>query len=502
MVTILLITVIILLLLVLLVQVLFRYKPDLTKTIDVASRIESLLNAQQRSDTILRQELAQTRTDSTAIAREGREELTRTFVSISESLLKRLAENNELQQTTLTNFSNQLQSAAQSFQDSTERFRTTLEQSLKSFQDETSIRLEKTREDANLSASLLRNEIVQALSKLTLSNETKLEALREIVEVKLRLIQEDNTKQLEQMRNTVDEKLQGTLEKRLGESFKLVSERLEQVHKGLGEMQSLASGVGDLKRVLTNVKTRGGWGEVQLGAILEQMLTPDQFERNVKTKEGSDELVEYAIKLPGQDSDKMDVVWLPVDSKFPIEDYQRLVDAQERVDSTSVLEASRALKTRAIACAKDISSKYLHPPKTTDFGIMFLPTEGLYAEVIRQTGLIEDLQQNYRVVVAGPTTFAALLNSLQMGFRTLKIQERSSEVWNILSAVKTEFDRFGSSIDAVKKKLLEASNKIDDVDVRTRAVQRKLRKVEELPSLEKPSTILQIAEPFDDEKDT
>ncbi|MBI2487872.1 MAG: DNA recombination protein RmuC, partial [Deltaproteobacteria bacterium] len=439
-------------------------------------------------------------------------------------------ENSELQQNALQNFSNQLQSAAQSFQDSTERFRVTLEQSLKSFQAETGNRLEKTREDSNYSASQLRTEIFSALksfnelvlkemgemaqlqkgqletfseniSKLTLSNEAKLEAMREIVETKLKQIQEDNAKQIEQMRSTVDEKLQGTLEKRLGESFKQVSERLEQVHKGLGEMQVLASGVGDLKRVLTNVKTRGGWGEVQLGAILEQMLTPDQYEKNVKTKEGSDEVVEYAIKLPGQDMDKMDVVWLPVDSKFPIEDYQRLIDAQERADFTTVTEASNGLKARAIGCAKDISLKYLYPPKTTDFGIMFLPIEGLFAEVIRQPGLIEELQQSYRVIVAGPTTFAALLNSLQMGFKTLKIQKRSSEVWNILSAIKTEFGKFGSAIDAVKKKFQEASNKIDDVDVRTRAVQRSLRKVEELPSSEKPSVILEIAEPFDDDKD-
>ncbi len=468
MTTILIIIVIILLLLVLLLQVLFRYKPDLTRTIDFASRFESLLDAQQRSDNILRQELAQTRTDSATIAREGREELTRTFVSIGESLLQRLAENADLQQS-----------------------------SLKSFND---LVLTGMGEIAKLQKDQLET-FSENINKLTVSIEAKLEALREIVEAKLRLIQEDNAKQLEQMRSTVDEKLQGTLEKRLGESFKQVSERLEQVHKGLGEMQSLASGVGDLKRVLTNVKTRGGWGEVQLGAILEQMLTPDQYDMNVKTKEDSDEIVEYAIRLPGQDLDKMDVVWLPVDSKFPIEDYQRLVDAQERVDSTSVIEASRALRTRVITCAKEISLKYLHPPNTTDFGIMFLPTEGLFAEVIRQPGLIEELQQNYRVAVAGPTTFAALLNSLQMGFKTLKIQKQSSEVWNLLSAVKTEFSRFGSSIDAVKKKLLEASNKIDDVDVRTRAVQRKLRKVEELPSLEKASNILEIAEPFDDDKD-
>ncbi|HWP93445.1 MAG TPA: DNA recombination protein RmuC [Thermodesulfobacteriota bacterium] len=526
--TVLVIVVIFLLLVVLIFQILFRYKPD--KTIELFSRIESLQNTQHRFEDVLRQELAQIRIDSATTTREGREELTRTFVSIGESISKRLTENSELQQNALYNFSNQLQASAHSFQDSTERFRVTLEQSLKSFEIEISNKLEKTREDSNYSALQLRNEVLSALttfndlvlkgigemaqlqkgqletfseniSKLTLSNETKLETLREIVERKLNQIQEDNAKQIEQMRITVDEKLQGTLEKRLGDSFRLVSERLEQVHKGLGEMQSLASGVGDLKRVLTNVKARGGWGEVQLGAILEQMLTPDQFEKNVKTKDGSDEVVEYAIKLPGQDIDKMDVVWLPVDSKFPIEDYQRLVDAQERADLTSVTEASNSLRARAISCAKEISLKYLYPPNTTDFGIMFLPVEGLYAEVIRQPGLIEELQHSYRVVVTGPTTFAALLNSLQMGFRTLKIQKQSSEVWKILSAVKTEFDKFGSAIDAVKKKLQEASNKIEDVDTRTRAVRRRLRKVEELPSSEKASTILEISESFDEDKD-
>ena len=284
-------------------------------------------------------------------------------------------------------------------------------------------------------------------------------------------------------------RLQGTLEKRLGESFKQVSERLEQVHRGLGEMQTLATGVGDLKKVLTNVKTRGGWGEVQLGALLEQILTPSQFERNVRTKNESSEWVEYGIKLPGRGEDHDSVVWLPVDSKFPIEDYQRLVEAQERADLIALEESTKALRQHVLQSAKDIASKYLNPPITTDFAIMFVPTEGLFAEIIRQPGVFEELQHKYRVVLAGPTTFAALLNSLQMGFRTLTIQKQSSEVWRILGQVKTEFAKFGDSLDAVKKKLHEASNKMDDVGRRSRAVERQLRNVEELPATSKDDQI-------------
>jgi DNA recombination protein RmuC len=322
------------------------------------------------------------------------------------------------------------------------------------------------------------------LGKLTESVAASIELLRNTVDGKLKQIQEDNAKQLEQMRATVDEKLQGTLEKRLGESFKQVSERLEQVHKGLGEMQTLAVGVGDLKRALTNVKTRGGWGEVQLQALLEQILTPEQYERNVKTKETSGEVVEFALKLPGRKEDGQEVVWLPIDAKFPTEDYQRLIEAQERADPEAAEDAAKMLTLRIKGCAKDICDKYLNPPKTTDFGIMFLPTEGLYAEVARRTGLLETIQRECRVVIAGPTTLAALLNSLQMGFRTLAIQERSSEVWKLLGAVKTEFGRFGDLLDGVKKKLDQASNTMDDAAKRSRAIERKLRNVQELPASE------------------
>ena len=326
--------------------------------------------------------------------------------------------------------------------------------------------------------------VAMQTGKLTESNEARLEGLRSIVDVRLKQLQDDNSKQLDRMRATVDEKLQGTLEKRLGASFKLVSDRLEQVHQGLGAMQQLASDVGGLQKVLTNVKMRGGWGEVQLGALLEQILTADQFARNVKTREESGERVEFAIKLPGDENGAP--VWLPIDAKFPTEDYQRLVAAQEQGDLVAVEDAMKSLEMQLRRSAKEICQKYINPPRTTDFALMFLPTEGLYAEAIRRVGLIEQVQRDCRVVFAGPTTLAALLNSLQMGFRTLAIQKRSSEVWNLLSEVKTEFGKFGEALSAVKDKLDQAARHVDSVAVRSRAITKKLRDVEELPSNPQP----------------
>jgi DNA recombination protein RmuC len=311
-----------------------------------------------------------------------------------------------------------------------------------------------------------------------------LETVRTVVDLRLKELQQDNAQQIERMRATVDEKLQGTLEKRLGESFKLVSERLEQVHRGLGAMQQLASDVGGLQKVLANVKTRGGWGEVQLGALLEQVLTPDQFARNVQTRDDTGERVEYAIKLPGDDNGAP--VWLPIDAKFPTEDYQRLLAAQDDGDLNLVESAMKNLEAQLRKSAKDICAKYINPPRTTDFALMFLPTEGLYAEAIRRVGLIEQVQRDCRVIFAGPTTLAALLNSLQMGFRTLAIQKRSSEVWNLLAAVKTEFGKFGEALSAVKDKLDQAARHVDNVAVRSRAITKKLRDVEELPSNPQP----------------
>jgi len=335
----------------------------------------------------------------------------------------------------------------------------------------------------------LRKVLDTQIEGLQKSNHEALDKLRTTVDAQLKQLQETNEKKLEQMRTTVDEKLQSTLEKRLGESFKLVSERLEAVQRGLGDMQNLATGVGDLKRVLTNVKTRGTWGEYQIGDILEQILAPDQYEKNVQPKPNSAEIVEYAVKLPGRGDDS--TVWLPIDAKFPLEDYQRLLDATEAADAERVERSTKELARTIQAAAKDISTKYLAPPYTTDFAILFLPTEGLYAEVLRQPGMIETLQQKHRVVVAGPTTLSAILNSLRMGFRTLAIEKRSSEVWEVLAAVKTEFGKFGDVLVKVKKQLATASNTIDSTEIRTRAMERKLRSVEELPQ-EDASKVLEF----------
>lgn len=331
----------------------------------------------------------------------------------------------------------------------------------------------RNREEAGAAAKNQREELARSL-----------ESVRSIVDVRLRQLQDDNAKQIDNMRATVDEKLQGTLERRLGESFKLVSERLEQVHQGLGAMRQLASDVGGLQRVLTNVKTRGGWSEWQLGILLDEMLTPEQFAKNIKMREDTDERVEFAIKLPGDENGAP--VWLPIDAKFPMEHYDRLAAAQEKGDPAAVETAIKTLETQLKRCAKDICEKYINPPNTTDFALLFLPSEGLYAEAIRRVGLVQNVQRDCRVTFVGPTTLAALLNSLQMGFRTLAIQKRSSEVWNLLAAVKTEFGKFGDSLSAVKEKIDQASRKMEDVDVRSRAITKKLRDVEELPSNPQP----------------
>lgn len=320
------------------------------------------------------------------------------------------------------------------------------------------------------------------LTTLTKSNEERMEKVRVTVEERLKSLQDDNAVKLDKMRETVDEKLHRTLEERLGQSFKIVSERLELVHKGLGEMQHLATGVGDLKKVLTNVKTRGILGEILLGNLLEQILSAEQYEKDVITKKGSRDYVEFAVKLPGKD-DSSGAVYLPIDSKFPTENYQELVSAYDDGDTERVGEATKNLDTHIKKCAKDIKDKYIDPPHTTDFGIMYLPIEGLYAEVVRRTNLIETLQREYKIIITGPTTLAAFLNSLQMGFKTLAIEKRSSEVWRILGAVKTEFDRFGLVLKKAREKIDQAGEDIDNlVGVRTRQIQRKLKNVQEMPS--------------------
>ena len=406
----------------------------------------TLEKQEERTERMVRDEFGRNRQESAGSARLAREEIGSTLKFTSDSQLKQLREVAGMQKDQLDSFSKQL--------------------------------LEMTK-----------------------LNEEKLETMRNTVETQLRTLQEDNSRKLEQMRAVVDEKLQSTLEKRLADSFKQVSERLEQVYKGLGEMRSLATGVGDLKKVLTNVKTRGTWGEIRLSHILEQILTPDQYEVNVVTKKGSSERVEFAIKLPGQGLQKEKIVWLPIDSKFPQEDYQRLLDAQEAADKVLAQKSIKNLETRVKAEAKAIREKYIDPPHTTDFGIMFLPVEGLYAEVLRRPGLCDNLQRDYRIVVTGPTTLAALLNSLQMGFRTLAIEKRSSEVWELLGAVKTQFSKFGAVLAKTKKKLQEASNTIDKAEIRTRVIERKLSKVQELPQTDSAKPMEPAAIDDDDSVD-
>lgn len=393
-------------------------------------KIENLLENseknQQRIEAALKAEMAQGRSEAGHTARLARQELAAGFTAFGDSLLSRMTDIATLQKQQLDTFSNQLTS-------------------------------------------------------LTKVNEEKLEAVRLTVEQRLQLLQEDNSRKLESMRQTVDEKLHATLEQRLGESFKLVGERLEQVHRGLGEMQTLAAGVGDLKKVLTNVKTRGTWGEMSLGFLLEELFTKDQYACNVATKKGSADRVEFAIRLPGREPDDTEV-WLPIDAKFPDADYQKLLEAQEKADPALVEEASKSLERFIKNEAKKIQEKYIDPPHTTDFGIMYLPVESLYAEVLRRPGLAEALQHDHRIVVAGPTTLAALLNSLQMGFRTLTIEKRSSEVWSLLGSVKKEFGNFGDLLDKTHKKLQEASNTIEDASRKSRSIERKLKNVQEPPS--------------------
>ncbi len=400
----------------------------------VGRKLEQLAQAQERGERLLREEMDRAREDAGRNAQRTREELSGAVKSWGDSAVRSIGQLGLQQKSQLDTFATQLVT-------------------------------------------------------LTEANEKRMNDLRITVDGRLKQMQDDNAVKLEQMRQTVDERLTATLEQRLGESFKQVSERLEAVHKGLGEMQSLAAGVGDLKQVLTNVKARGTWGEVQLGMLLEQILTSEQYEANVACKKGCGERVEYAIRLPGQSTGKDDVVWLPIDAKFPVEDYQRMLEAQDRRDQTAMEAALKALEGRVKASAKEIQSKYLDPPRTTDFGIMFLPTEGLYAEVLRRPGLAEAIQRDCRVIIAGPTTLAALLNSLQMGFRTLAVEQRSSEVWQLLGAVKTQFGQFGGLLEKVQTKLDQASRTIDDAAKKSRTIEGKLKTVQEIPRTQADSLL-------------
>ncbi|HEY0955433.1 MAG TPA: DNA recombination protein RmuC [Roseateles sp.] len=396
------------------------------------------------------------------LERELRDELGRSASSTRQELLQGLA---QFQQVLTQGLQGSNQSLAQQALAAREA------------QDAAALRSAQAQAESMQRLNDAMREQLQALSK---TNDQRLAELRLTVEQRLTSIQQDNEKKLEQMRATVDEKLHATLEQRLGESFKQVAERLEQVHKGLGEMQNLARDVGSLNRVLTNVKTRGVFGEVQLAGLLEQVFTPEQYAANVATLPGSSERVEFAISLPGQRDDGKPL-WLPIDAKFPREDYERLLDAQERGDPAAAEASAKAIENRLRLEARTIREKYIAPPHTTDFGILFVPTEGLYAEALRRPGLVEGLQREFKVMLCGPTTLLATLTSLQMGFRTLALEKRSAEVWEVLGAVKTEFGKFGDVLAKAKKKLEEAGNTLDAAEVRTRAMTRKLKGVEALP---------------------
>ena len=349
---------------------------------------------------------------------------------------------------------------------------------------------QKNREETNKISKENREELSNTLEKFEERFSKNIKGVQDTINKQLKDIRDDNTKQLEKMRNTVDEKLQTTLEKRLGESFKQVSDRLEKVHKGLGEMQSIASGVGDLKKVLSNVKTKGVFGEYQLGNILEQILTPDQYGRNVATNPDYNGSVEYAVKMPGTNEDS--ILWLPIDSKFPTKSYEDLLAAYEIADKDSIEIARKQLIRAVGGFAKDISTKYISVPDTTDFAIMFVPIEGLFAEILREPGIMETLRSKYKIALTGPTTLSALLNSLQMGFRTLLVQERSSEVWNILSAVKSEFETFGVHLNKVQSQLKTASSSLENLQgTRARAMERKLRNVDTI-DLKEAKEILEL----------
>lgn len=419
--------------------------------------------AQERTERSLREQVQST-------AQATRQELSGNFTQFQQTLAAQLTSVATLQNNQIDTFSQQLV-----------KLNETNAQQLEQMRQALTVQGQTAREEQSLSLKRFADTLNQTLSSMTESNAQRMLEIRSTLEQKIQQLQADNAGKLEEMRKTVDEKLHATLEQRLGESFKQVSDRLEKVHQGLGEMQQLAIGVGDLKRVLTNVKTRGTWGEVQLEMVLEQMLTPEQYAKNVETVPNSGERVEFAIKLPGKDDERAPV-WMPIDAKFPKEQYERLLDAAERADAEGVAQAGKELERMIRNEAKTIAEKYLSPPLTTDFAILFLPTEGLYAEVMRRPGLADELQRLHRVTISGPSTLSALLNSLQMGFRTLVLEKRSSEVWQVLGAVKTEFSKFGDVLTATKNALVKAADNIDKAEVRTRQMTRKLKLVEALPT--------------------
>jgi len=468
----------------------------------------------------IKEEFTQSRAELRQVNQENRQEINTLFQNLQHAVMERIKENLALQKEQLSAFSESLDKLKKELTKSTNEAHESIKANQLEFTERTSVKLNEFGEKLVLEGKENRNELANGLKaskeeltntlntfrdslklnfeeqnkQLHTSHRLSLDGIKEVkqaVEKQLDFIRKDNEKQLSEMRNTVDEKLQSTLEKRLGESFKQVSERLELVHKGLGEMQNIATGVGDLKKVLSNVKTRGVLGEYQLGNILEQILTPDQYAQNVATKKGSQANVEYAVKLPGKDSDQE--VWMPIDSKFPIENYHVLLDAYDKGEPEQIAAAQKNLVKTIESFAKDISGKYIDPPHTTDFGIMFLPVESLYAEVLRHPGLFETLQNKYKITVTGPTTLSALMNSLQMGFRTLAVQKRSSEVWNVLSAVKTEFGKFSDQLGKVHKQLQTASGSLETLKgTRTNQIVRKLKSIETMDS-EHAAKVLELS---------
>ncbi|WP_276373322.1 DNA recombination protein RmuC [Chryseolinea sp. H1M3-3] len=454
--------IIVILMLLLILWIIIKAK-DKTEYVDLRTEVAKVASDLSKLDPLLRNEFSRNREEIQKNSRDSREELSNSFRNLGTGL-----------QT--------------SFRDTKED----LSKSLKSFEERFSLGVREFNELQKQKFDDLINKQHQLKSEV----EVRLDKIKETVDSQLQKIQDQNSKKLDEMRATVDEKLQSSIEARFNESFKLISNRLDQVHQGLGEMQKLATGVGDLKKVLTNVKTRGGLGEIQLGSILEEIFSPEQYNKNSVVKPGTMERVEYTIKLPGKNNDASPVL-LPIDSKFPNEDYQRLIEAYENADKSSQKEIEDAKKIFIGSVrknAKDIREKYINPPVTTDFAIMFVPTEGLYAEILRTTGLFETLQRDYRVTVVGPTNLVAFLSSLQMGFRTLAIEKRSSEVWQILGAVKTQFGEFGKILEKTKKKLIEATNVIDNAGVKSRVIERRLKTVQELSPDE---AVTLLGEPID-----
>jgi DNA recombination protein RmuC len=464
--------------LLLLVALFFRTKP--VNVWPITSEMQLLGESLERLDRAVKDEISRNRVELTQLARGQREELSGLLERFGDGVLARHTEMTMEQRERFGTFTARVDSLA-----------ATVETQLTRIMESTTQKTDQMRETIAAGAATGREELHKALqafgetldsrlARLTEVNEQKMEALRQTVANSLVALRQDNETKLEAMRKTVDEHLHGTLEKRLGESFRLVSERLEQVHKGLGEMQTLANGVGDLKRVLTNVKSRGIWGEVQLERLLDQIFSPGQYLKNACVREGSREQVEFAVRVAGRDEDGTEML-LPIDSKCPVEDYERLLAAIDANDPVQAEQSARQLEVRLRSCARDIRDKYVNPPRTTSYGVMFLPSEGLFAEALRRPGLVESLQREFRVVMAGPTTLAAILTSVQMGIAINQITRRSTEVWKILGAVKIEFRKYGEAVDKVRGSLSAAANNLERVSSRSRAIERQLRSVEEPP---------------------